>query len=228
MVLSNLNLIWPQVNRYAWAFAARLSHGLPTRRLIQQFQEEFCDAAVIGLCRAARDYDPQRGNTFATVSFRYIQTELWQAALVAEFRSGTNKRTRQKRIEVLSEIERLSKGRSNASHNTGTAFDIADVREHEEEDDGSKTMEELSALLYLALDKRLARMATLYWLKDWSLQEIGNEYGISRERVRQLMERAKKKMKESPVLLRILESRQQRKAQELRRHEMLNLGMGVA
>lgn len=141
--------------------------------------EAFSDA-LLGLCKAERDYDPNRINpdtgkpyAFTTCAWRYMFTECYQ---------GYQKRLRLNRVQCLNfdewykreELKMVSSPEEDTIYIATAMVKYLQSLVIEEED----------------LQKDLDVMLT-YYLRELTLKEVGDIFGISKEKVRQRIIRIK-------------------------------------
>ena len=130
--------------------------------------EAFADA-LIGLAKAERDFDPSRGFAFSTCAYSYMRS-----ACFAEHRT----RCRQDKLQPYQVEEEWQLGLS------------------EEEDDSSYVASAVADILKgMKLEDHLQfdlEILLTYYLEEMTLKEVGERYELSRERIRQRMDRIKK------------------------------------
>lgn len=192
LVAANLGLASYVARKYAVAFCAAHGHTRHYHTYQEQYFRELIDACWVGLCLAARRYDPERGAKFSTVAVFWIRSQAFRAAQDAELRSGTNKTTRRERLKLFSEL-----AGSGLHHGDSDTFDVWDSRSADDDPPDPEPSAELLALLHLVLKPRQVEFVRDHVLRGLTLQEIGDKHGISRERVRQVVERALGVLRES-------------------------------
>lgn len=225
LVADNLGLC----GQVAWRYAVALveSHGvyLRTNAYRRQFFDEMIDACWLGLCVAAQRYDPANvsGAKFGSFAYHLIRSMASRHADEAELRWGTNKTTRRNRVIAFSDCRTRAVG-ANGGENEGQ-LDVWDSRE-EYEEVPTVLRAELLVLMSLVLDERQADVVRQYVIDGRTLNEIGIDYGISRERVRQIVEKSLGILRESKPFMHALE-RQVYRAKGVVAHEFAGAGVGV-
>lgn len=141
--------------------------------------------ALWHLCRAAQNFNPGRGTKFTTLAGAYVQTGLrheWLARCAA------------KRGDASRTVLACDLG----------GYDLLalpdpgdDPRETvAEEDAGAARRELLAGLLGLLTDQERLALRLRFW-GNLTLEEAGREMGVSKERVRQVQDRALWKMRKA-------------------------------
>ncbi len=172
LVADNLRLVH-------WHVARRM-RGFP-----QELQDEAADSCMLGLVRAAQLYDRRKKAArtgkpcrFGTYAMHWIKSffQRWVDGCTRERRLGI--------IQMSAIGKDVPDGRPD--------WEPADHRATEEP--GAETREELFRLLR-CLPQRQALVLRLRYLERMTLAEVGERLGITRERVRQLEQRAKARLR---------------------------------
>lgn len=142
--------------------------------------EEMHAEALIRICRAARSFKPELGIKFATFAVRVWIN--WKAQAMREMNSTRRGYFRTQEIAVLSKRDDESELPMECRH--AGPEQVAEVRE------------EVGRMLSLVDQLPPSHRRVIEGLivgKNYS--EMGREFGISRERVRQIAETAREKLK---------------------------------
>jgi RNA polymerase sigma factor (sigma-70 family) len=214
LVLDNQGLARMLANRAAYGMALAFGTKELTP-LIDQYYRELIDAAMIGLAIAAQRYDPERISfggkvaAFSTVACWWIRSKLQDAVNCATFRHGNkgkNKRTRPYRVSLLSEVAH-GRTKSYGMYGIGTnsqPFDVWDNRQPDDEPE-EDIPDELMGAISSVLDARRARAVYLKIVRGYTLDAVGMELGVSKERARQLTVTGLAILRGSPVFCEVLE-----------------------
>lgn len=171
--------------RFAYWSVNRLkrSKWLPAMLLDK---DELESAALLGLCRAALKFDPERGKQFSTYAAYCIRSVVVMSAIHSQvIRFPTTQFDGRKfkscifalRMSDLhiSDLEKLEK-------------------EHNEPEPGNEQREYLNRLLSLLDDRSIQVLRAVYWDKV-SMSKLSNQMNLSKEGVRQIVQRAVKKIR---------------------------------
>src|SRR6266705_1711999 len=160
------------------------NRGLPLTDLIGE--------GNVGLLTAARKFDPDQGVKFISYAVWWIR----QAILAALARQGRTVRVPLNRTADLSRIVRTAEFLRQTLRREPTPEEISDATKLSLE-----VVQSLAALN--TLQRRDAKVLRLYFGLDGgrehTLEEIGGMLGVTRERVRQLRDRALKRLREGTV-----------------------------
>lgn len=220
VVMKNLGLARKQAHILASALVRRFYNA--PRKMFWQFYDEFIDAGWVGLCIAAQRHDPTKGK-FSTFAWTTIKGQICTAERIAELRWGTNKSTRRNWITSFANCGHQPTKESN--YERDGELDVWDDRDKQDEEDDS---EELRTLICLFLEKRQARIVWLRIVEDWSLERIGEaEGGISRERVRQIQDKAMDRLRRNSTFMKLIEKRAWRRRQRLNFDDFFGTGIAV-
>jgi len=223
LVLDNLGLVCKIAWRATRGMASRIQR--PSWRLIEQFYGELEDAGIIGLCIAASKYDPSQGAMFSTYAFLCIKGGVSQAERQAAIYQGAGSSRQKRRCIPFSDLEKSLEGQDR-EHNP---FDVWDHRD--QESDPGDVHPGLLALLALAIDdERDLLVVKERVFADRTLQAIADDAGISKERVRQIYERALRNAKNNRPFMTALIRQMKRHRDELTARDFwgLNIASCVA
>jgi RNA polymerase primary sigma factor len=162
----------------------------------------------VGLLTAARKFDPDQGVKFISYAVWWIR----QAILSSLARQGRTVRVPLNRTADLSRIIKASEilrqklrrepTPEELSQLTGLSVDVDEMPDTEEEAMNRFLTDEIELALG-TLPPRDARVLRLYFGleggREHTLEEIGAMLGVTRERVRQLRDRALKRLREGDV-----------------------------
>tara|TARA_Y100000034_G_scaffold130495_1_gene189098 strand:+ start:4072 stop:4539 length:468 start_codon:yes stop_codon:yes gene_type:complete len=138
--------------------------------------EEFSDACM-ALCNAERLFDPERGFQFSTYAYVSAQREILKS----------NKVRLRKHFHHVDETDYLNK----PDHRTPSPEDTIDSRWE------SKIIKQV--IEDSDLDERSRSILILRVGYGWQLKKLGDKYGISKERVRQILEATIKKVRDTAM-----------------------------
>lgn len=129
--------------------------------------------ATIDLCRAASIFDPSRGYKFSTLATTCIRN-----GILGRKRFNTSKReTAIRPAKTADEIYLLD----SISDPMPTATEDGEDYEHDQ------YRKALVKRLLALVDARSRYVLRLYYGNGWTLKEIGKRYGVSKERIRQIL-----------------------------------------
>lgn len=156
--------------------------------------DDLVQVGVIGLMRAIDDYDPDRGNRFATYAFAWIRQYIARAVHIAGTirRTGNPHHTQKtewgKRQAALRAAPISSLDAPIGDSDERTLADIipADGESTEDEALNRIMVENIMALSDRHLKPRYRQVAEL-WMTGHNLEEIGKTVGASREMIRQTL-----------------------------------------
>jgi RNA polymerase sigma factor (sigma-70 family) len=249
LVTDNQGLVWKEARRIACALARR-RYGWAVvgfKAITDQYFDDLIDAGWIGLSVAAQRYitpwawhpysdlpwDEETGAKFSSFAYHWIRSYIGIAAESADLRVGPQYRSGSKnqiRIPIhFSELERVSDSHGNPSSHReeNHIFEVLDREETEEVE--KELPEQLLLLLKITVDSdRDFRLLCLHVFEDRTLQDIGNELGITRERVRQLVARALDKLRAHPGFMRALYAQADRRKRQIDLSDKLTLGRLIA
>lgn len=135
-------------------------------------QDETVSICMMGLVRAARKFNPGRGVRFSTYAYACMRSTLLQhIALQKADRRIINTMTT-----------------PFSGFQSSRTYDIADPAGDDE--DEHKEMKDLMATALDQIDGRLASVLRLRFFRDLTLEQIGAICGVTKERVRQLEQKA--------------------------------------
>ena len=226
LVLDNLGLARQGAWRMAVANAAIRREIKGFRRYAEQFYDDFYDAAVIGLCVAAQRWDPSQGFTFGTYAFPTIRGAVQQATEYAAIHAGSRNQCRKGRGRAIHfcDLGVATKGSQWADR----ALPNIDVWYHEEEIDDGAITPELNLLLNLALPrKRDMEIFSMYIFDDLTLGDVAKVYGITRQRVLQIVERCLRQLKKSEGFMQGLVAQMKRRRLHMNADDFRGTGIGT-
>lgn len=129
--------------------------------------DAFADA-LIGLVQAERDFDPSRGYAFSTCAYRYMQTACC---------SGYRARQRVDRLQPWQAEEEWQFGLSEDETKDNYAANAM-----------AEVLKGIKLEKHFQLD---LEMLIAYYLEEMTLEQVGNRYGVTKERIRQRINRVK-------------------------------------
>ena len=199
LVDNNLGL----ARMFAWRFAkwhcnAIHRHDVYMRYTLQMFDDIYQDA-VIGLCIAAQRFDPSKEVKFGTYAAWWMRACI-QRLLFANTTAIGSKSDIRRRIypTMFSEIE----DRTSITYHEQLAFDVIE-REQDDDDDG-EISDEMHYLLGLLLTTRERTAIERRVFEGWTLQELADSWNVSKERSRQIYQKAIDRLKESAPFMRAI------------------------
>lgn len=186
-VTQHLGLAWSVARRYHWAVSSSLS------------LDDLAQAGTLGLLRAADKFDPDRGFRFATYAMWWVRQ-----SIVREIENRG--RTVRVPVHAIQELRRagkplpcptrsydapLSSERNSDTLLSTIANDAPDQEEQVTAMEGASRV--WSALG--ALPSRLRRVIVARHFEERTLEDIGSELGVTRERARQLQVKAEARLR---------------------------------
>ena len=150
--------------------------------------DEMFNAGMIGLLKACKTFEPERGNQFSTFATwwvrqsvqRWVEAELKQAGWIFVHPKGKKGRwTRTVAVSTFSALQRESWTEVDPIGAPDFAANPPWARE----------------LIVRHLSPRSAYIVELNVIQGHTLEAIGDVLGVSRERVRQLRDKALRKLK---------------------------------
>lgn len=148
--------------------------------------DDYYDILAIALCRAAKFYDSSKGS-FSTLAFVCFNEECHKEYIS----QNTYKRMINNNVLSL-EYEYQVDGHEDSSDVT-LKDSIADVFDLEKSIEDKLTIESIKKIL--ATIKPKERYVFIELLKGRTLQDVGNEFGLTRERIRQVRNKVIKELK---------------------------------
>ncbi len=220
MVLANKGLAHAEAWRIARFLAAR--HGNRGYLLQEQYHDELIDAAYIGLCLAVERFDPNLGFQLSSYACHLIRSHVGIAATVANLTVGKIRlgmKTKAKSIASASTVRINSADASYALSQEEMA-----VWDPQEEYDPGDVTPELTLLISLILDERQQRILDGYVFQEKTLQALGEEEGVSKERIRQILERSLRNLRESDGFMTALVQQMKRRREHMNRDDFFGTG----
>jgi RNA polymerase sigma-32 factor len=159
---------------------------------------ELVQAGNLGLAEAVRRFDPDRGTRLVTYASWWIRDAIRQC--IARSRSVSARGTTRAERKLLGSSSAPDAPKRDVSLDTVRATDLPWCNGAEESVIYDQETERLKIAVSTALrslDRRERAIARWRFLADRprSLADIGEEFGVSRERARQIAERARKKLR---------------------------------
>jgi RNA polymerase sigma factor (sigma-70 family) len=198
-VMANMQLVYKEARRCAYILAA-MTNIHEQGQLYLNWLDDFIQAGVLGMCEALVRYDPSHGASKGTYSFHWIKNCIHKAAGKATTRIGATKEHEWiKRIHVLPMSVVENQIKASSRFRDANQLDFVDRPEYEEvpEDLAPET----KALMSFCLDKRYYSIIVRRFVGGETLEDIGNDLGISKERVRQIEAKSLAKMREFKPLV---------------------------
>lgn len=164
----------------------------------RQLYDDLLDAGMIALCIAAQRYNPELG-TYSTFAYNWIMGTLQKAKPLLFLRVGSKEGIVRGKGRVLLAADFIypPKGRDGLPDTRG--YDVWD----DTEETGGKISKDVLRAIRHALKPRELRLFALRVFRGWKLQKIGIREGVSKERIRQLTDRAIEKLKKSEEFLEV-------------------------
>lgn len=150
-----------------------------------QFQSGF-----IGLMIAARHYDPSRGTTFAGYACKWIM------AYIKQWTVGKYRSTHYRPTFTFTDLHYLD-DLDDADPTIGAEVDPCDAACSDEVNSRVRGVMRV-------LDARSCRMVEQRVMLGRTLEEVGSEYGVTRERARQIVEKALLTLEKHPNTYKVL------------------------
>ena len=163
--------------------AYKLAYKYARRTLMDH--EEIVSAALMGLVRAAHAFDPSRGFAATTYAHYAIERAIWTE--IARMRAkGLGGCASGKPRFPVPEIESIGEVRESSL----STFD-ADMSEADDQ------RYRVVQMLRLIKDRRARAMVRARFLRGMTLDECGKKFGVTKERVRQIVLKAVNVMRRS-------------------------------
>lgn len=202
MVLDNLDLVRAIAFRFRGILThVRNFHG--SDFFATQVGQDLCQEGVLGLIRAVCFYDPSRGvklSTYAWASVHrtiscYLLEKLWFK--IGPYRSKYNPA---ERVKFFSDCW-TPRDRTGDNQE----FDVHDYRQPDPDDSFlDEQRQKIFLMLFLILSKRSAYIIRRYIIDEQSLDSISKELGVSKERIRQLKEKAMNRLRGNSDFVKLL------------------------
>lgn len=232
LVEDNLGLVRMVANKIAWGRFGRNAPGNKGVLYIRQIYEDLYAAGVMGLIIAAQRYDPSRENTFGTWAVWWIRNVVNRAIPEMEMRIGP-KSMRDGKVMGRAVVPQGSPKHGNHENtNRGDVVDDCNFLFDLEESEPAPPHVELLTLLSLVLDERSASIVRRRVIDEETLNKIGKDEGISKERVRQVFTRAMTDLKNCKPFMKAVMKQQERRERERRAdvewRDMMGIGKKIA
>ena len=176
--------------------------GRDSKRHFDSHIDDFAQEAMMALCNAASDFDQDRGNKFITLAYKHIKMRLQREGELGFHPLGPG--------WVYAATGRW-KGRISITYTSELIPGWHGATIEEFLESGVNLSERLHPLVGTDEWKHLKGMVPPRWwdvlmrrMGDYTLQEIGEALGISRERVRQIEAQALKRLRMSKVAERLM------------------------
>lgn len=141
-------------------------------------RDDLIQEGMFGALNAARLFDPEMGIKFTTYSFKAIQNYIVRAIQSSDFVSK-GARNEGNQSKIYSYDRKTSRNMDKP---------VVDLFESKREPERSPySMQEMLSMIH---DDREREVIRLRFCEDMTLQEVGDVFGITRERIRQLEMRA--------------------------------------
>lgn len=198
-----------------------------SKRQFNQLKEEYVSAAIEGICIAAQRWDPSRGVKFSTYAHWYMRKTTGEEEMYSSIYLGPKSRHTKffKQRKYCIPFSEMDKNANNRFRDT-LEFDVWDYHYEQEEVDPNAWVE-LSCLISLVLDKRQLNIVTRHAIEYHTLQEIGDDLGISKERVRQIYSKSIQKLKDSTAFTNALEKRMKRRREQISNNDFFDSMIGM-
>lgn len=182
---------WLEHKNLVWWMSKKLSeriHGFGPR--------DFVGSLTLWFNHVIYSYDPDKGK-FSTYFLRHCYSYVFKNWVRRESQSWDNFVKDYHKSELRKEM--LESQQNYATHEID--FHLYRVPEQDESDmqaviECFDTVEDCWEFMTRYLDKRDKEIVSLYFRDDLTLQQIGDKFQISKERVRQLLERIKKHIRQ--------------------------------
>lgn len=154
--------------------------------------DDAVQAAALGLIRAAQLFDPKRGNQFLTFAYFHmmaaLQRGLCSGGHVNLIRVPQYYKGPRPQCNLLSVVDQsLESATTEIDNFRSVESTIVDHRSSEMEmAESQEQVERLEGFF----NEREKAIIGLYVIERWTLQEIGHLYGLSKERIRQIVHTA--------------------------------------
>jgi RNA polymerase sigma factor (sigma-70 family) len=186
--------------------------------------EDILDTAWIGLCAAARKFDPTRTNPkdgkpikFSTYASWCIRGAIREGIQSSDFRICARTTDKRFKYRVVIDMSEMMHG-ALRNHYDASALEVFDSRgpgNEYSDDEEPKIKAELIALMSLVLTGREIQIIRECIFEDRTLESMGKELGVTKERVRQIKERALNDLRECPAFIHALDCQMMRHRREL-------------
>jgi RNA polymerase sigma factor (sigma-70 family) len=218
-VLKNINLAHHATMRMAWGLAHRF-HTRNANIFVRQYAEELFPVAVIGMCVGVQRWRRGKGAKLSSHVYTWIRGYLSHAKAESVTRFGAVKKPH--RMPLFSEIDYLV-----SHHSDNHTFDVWDHRWAEPQDE-AELSPELALLMHLVLgDGRDLRVVRSRVFAGRTLEDIGREEGVSKERIRQVESRALTRLRKSSGFVRALQKQLDRHRMHINTDDFFGTNVGV-
>lgn len=154
--------------------------------------------------RVVKNYDPSKGTKFITYLWRSLGNKMLQVdpggaiyvphhAFGKNYRSGEIARRRQEKLlELGVKASRVATGCDWELFEQHSQCDSYESRLSDSEN--HQRLRDAASRLLLSIPKRHRKMIYLYYRKGMTLKDVGDRFGVTRECVRQTINKGKQKM----------------------------------
>jgi RNA polymerase sigma factor (sigma-70 family) len=183
-VAAQMGIVYAIARRFRWAVGSSLDEA------------DLVQAGAIGLMRALERFEPERGFTFATYATHWIRQAIGRAIMNGgrTIRIPVHEQDKLRREGQPLPCATLSLDAPIRGHEAHTLGDSIAASELSPEDAvaDAETIKSVAVTeaAIRALPERLQYIVRRRFFEDATLQAIGDELGMSRERVRQLERQA--------------------------------------
>ena len=211
LVEGNLGLAYQEAWRVAKIFVRSCGIKGDISAHVEQAKDDLEGWAMQGLCVAAQRWNPARGVKFGTYAFYIVKGAVRSGAWEMAISSGSRLNIYRGRSIARFFCDILPEKRHLRNHYL--YYDVWDCRGNGEDEFDPEITDDLSDLFKIALNERYCRIIYLRVIADWNLQKIADLEQITKERVRQICDKAIERLKASKRFIEALEKRIWRRRQ---------------
>ncbi len=224
LVADNLGLAQTTAAKVAHAVSCRMSRFGGSKKLFEQFFPDLAQEGYLGLCGASRLFDPSFGFKFSTYAFVAAKNRIQRAIVTLySLRPGVAPTTKKftKNVPLLTFSQLHTRVDSEQEDVSWLIWDESYQHEPPPPIDLTPEME---TLLCLALNPRQARFVKEHIVDGRTLQDLGKEWKLSRERVRQIIANALTSLRRQPAFIKALRAQTER-ARRMRQEDFSGTGV---
>lgn len=190
---------------------ARHVYQQPSPRVIQDIFDQLIGAAYAGLCRGAQVFEKERGNKFLTCAGWWVRQaighEIPHLNLYVGPRGLKSPAHHMVRMQSC-----LASEQNRTDYEVGDVFDVLDPHvtmwdQQQKKAEDAITFRRLMAELAQVLSPRYLTVLYQRIVMELPLRTIAKNIGVTKERVRQIEEKAIAKIRAHPELMASLERR---------------------